>query len=91
MIPCYYSHQDFAFTAKSVRMRKFSRERNQPLNKEALAGIMESNRERFSALERRAADVIEAITHINLNYKDCKGSGLRNRNSGTVAWAKVIA
>ena len=42
-------------------------------NKEALAAVMESNKDRFSALERRAADVIEAITHISLNYKESGG------------------
>ncbi|MDE7312281.1 MAG: hypothetical protein K2N87_11795, partial [Eubacterium sp.] len=36
----YYSHQDFAFTAKSVKMRKFSRERNQPFAKRTSNGLI---------------------------------------------------
>ncbi len=37
-------------------------------DKEGLSQILESNKERFREMERRAADVIEAITNVGMKY-----------------------
>lgn len=42
-------------------------------NKEELAAALDANRERFCALERRAADVIKAVTNIGINYTEREG------------------
>ena len=42
-------------------------------DKKKLHKILEQNQARFREVERRAVDVIEAITHMSLEYKESEG------------------
>lgn len=46
---------------------KYSKDKNN------LAKMLKQNEERFQDMERRAADVIEVITHAGLKFKEVEG------------------